>query len=303
MDVASTASLQLGVQLGTAAVTWPELRAAAERVEALGYDTIWVPDHLVAREAGAARLEAWQVLAAIAPHTTRIRLGSLVSPVTFRHPAVLAKMAAAVDHVSAGRVTLGLGTGGLNAEHEAFGIAFGSNRQRVERLDEACVILRSLFDEERTTFIGRHYELRDATAAPKPLQRHLPILIGGGPSVVGIAARRADIWNTIALPDAFALTVADLRARLDAMGRERSAVAATASFRAVIRSSPAAVAARIAQLDPVWREDAYRLDGKPSDLRRRVREYVEAGADGLIVQMPAPYDFETLAALIALVRT
>ncbi len=198
-------SFHLGVQLATSTVSWPEIRDAARRVEELGYDSLWVPDHLLGRETGAARLEAWQVLAAIAAATRRIRIGPLVSPVTFRHPAVLAKMAATLDHVSHGRLTLGLGAAGLAAEHATFGIPFGPRSERVQRLDEACVILRSLFDYPRTTFIGRHFQVRDATAEPKPIQSHLPILIGGGaPSVVGIAARRADMWNMIATPDAFA---------------------------------------------------------------------------------------------------
>jgi len=285
-------------------VSWPEIRDAARRVEELGYDSLWVPDHLLARETGAARLEAWQVLAAIAAATRRIRIGPLVSPVTFRHPAVLAKMAATLDHVSDGRLILGLGAAGLAAEHATFGIPFGPRSERLQRLDEACVILRSMLDYPRTTFIGRHYQVRDATAEPKPIQSHLPILIGGGaPSVVGIAARRADMWNMIATPDAFAPAIANLRARLDALGRERSAIAATASFRAVIRAMPAAIAARVDQLDPVWRDDPYRLAGGPADLRRSIVRYADAGADGVIVQMPAPYDFETLASLVAVVHT
>jgi alkanesulfonate monooxygenase SsuD/methylene tetrahydromethanopterin reductase-like flavin-dependent oxidoreductase (luciferase family) len=297
-------SFHLGVQLATTTVSWPEIRDAATRIEELGYDSLWVPDHLLARETGAARLEAWQVLAAIAASTRRIRIGPLVSPVTFRHPAVLAKMAATLDHVSDGRLILGLGAAGLAAEHATFGIPFGPRSERVQRLDEACVILRSMLDDPRTTFIGRYYQVRDATAAPKPIQSHLPILIGGGaPSVVGIAARRADMWNMIATPDAFAPAVAGLRARLDAVGRGRAAVAATASFRAVIRATPAAIATRIDQLDPVWRDDPYRLTGDAADIRRLIGGYAGAGADGVILQMPAPYDFETLASLAAVVGT
>jgi len=244
------------------------------------------------------------VLAAIGATTSRIRIGPLVSPVTFRRPAVLAKMAATVDHVSGGRLILGLGAGGLPIEHEMFGIAFGRRSERIERLDEACVVIRSMFDDPEPAFMGRHYQLRDATAEPKPIQRHLPLLIGGGaPSVVGIAARHADMWNMIATPDVFAPAVAGLRSRLDAVGRERAAVAATASFRAVIRATPAALATRIDQLDPVWRDDPYRLMGDAADGRRHIGAYAEAGADGVILQMPAPYDFETLASLVAIVRT
>src|SRR5438552_9136930 len=304
MNGAFPRSFHVGVQLSTAMVTWRELRDAARMIEDLGYDSLWVPDHLIAREFGAPRLEAWQALAGIAASTAGIRVGSLVSPVTFRHPAVLAKMAATLDHVSNGRLTLGLGAGGLAAEHETFGIAFGRSRERVEQLDEACVIVRAMCDEPRTTFSGRHYQLRDASAEPKPIQRRLPILIGGGtPSVVRVAARHADMWNMIATPDAFAPVAAGLRAELEALGRKRSSVASTVSFRAVIRETPAAIAERIAQLDPVWRDDRYRLAGSPADIRRHIGRYADAGADGVIVQMPAPYDIETLASLVAIVRT
>lgn len=286
-------------------VGWPEIRDAATRVEELGYDSLWVPDHLTARETETGRLEAWQVLAAIAVSTRRIRIGPLVSPITFRPPAVLAKMAATLDHVSEGRVTVGLGAGGLAGEHETFGVPFGTRRERIQRLDEACAIVRSMLDDPRTTAIGRYYQVRDATAEPKPFQkRHLPILIGGAaPSIVNIAARHADMWNVIATPESFASAVAGLRARLDAVGRERSAVVATVSFRAVIRATPAAIAARVDQLDPIWRDDPYRLAGDLDDIRGRIARYTDAGADGVIVQMPGPYDFETLSSLIAAVRT
>src|SRR5437870_5403540 len=172
MNGAFPRSFHVGVQLSTAMVTWRELRDAARMIEDLGYDSLWVPDHLIAREFGAPRLEAWQALAGIAASTGRIRVGPLVSPVTFRHPAVLAKMAATLDHVSDGRLILGLGAGGLPIEHEMFGIAFGPRSERIERLDEACVVVRSMFDDPQPAFIGRHYQLRDATAEPKPIQAH-----------------------------------------------------------------------------------------------------------------------------------
>jgi alkanesulfonate monooxygenase SsuD/methylene tetrahydromethanopterin reductase-like flavin-dependent oxidoreductase (luciferase family) len=272
-------------------------------VEGLGYDSVWVPDHLIARESGAGRLEAWQVLGAIAATTRRIRFGPLVTPVTLRHPAVLAKMATTVDHVGEGRLILGLGAGGLAGEHRTFGIAFGTRRERLMLLDETCGIVRSMFDDTRTTFTGRRYRLRDATAEPKPIQGRLPILVAGASaSVIGIAARHADMWNAIATAGPFAASVASLHTALDALGRDRSSVLTTVSFRAVIRPTPAAVAARVAQLDPVWRDDPYRLEGDAADARRWVAEYAGAGAGGLIVQMPAPYDLETLTSLAAIVR-
>jgi alkanesulfonate monooxygenase SsuD/methylene tetrahydromethanopterin reductase-like flavin-dependent oxidoreductase (luciferase family) len=281
------------------------LRDAAQRVEALGYDSLWVPDHLTAWEGRgkASRLEAWQALAALATITTRVRLGPLVSPVTFRHPAVLAKMAATLDHISGGRVILGLGAGGRVDEHRPYGLPFGTPRERSERLEETAAIVRSLCDEPATTFVGRHYQLRDARAMPKPLQQRLPLLVAGsGPGPMGVAARFGDIWNAIALPAVFAKKVTRLRADLRAYGREPREVSISASFRLLIREDEAGIYRRLADLDPVWRDDPYRITGPTRPVLDQMQAYMRAGVRAFIVQFPGPFDVETLERLAGEVR-
>jgi alkanesulfonate monooxygenase SsuD/methylene tetrahydromethanopterin reductase-like flavin-dependent oxidoreductase (luciferase family) len=298
--IAESTRLHVGVQLGTSNCTWAALREAAIRVEELGFDSLWVPDHLLAWGGRAPRLEAWQVLGALAPLTKTIRIGPLVTPVTFRHPGVLAKMAATLDHISHGRVNLGLGAGGMPDEHHRYGLAFGQTPVPLQRLEEAVRIVRSLLDEPTTSFRGRHYTLNSAAAEPKPVQRRLPLLIAGkGRAAIRLAARHAEMWNAICLPGDLARPIAVLRSDTSAAGRAPTAVAATVSFRLIVRDGPADIRSRIAELDPEWRDDAYRIEGSSDEMVEVVGRYVEAGADGLIVQMPAPFDVITLERLAA----
>ena len=165
--------LRVGVQLPEVErdVRWPELRAIARTVEASGYDSIWVGDHMLYR--GDARPErgpwdAWSMLAALAASTERVRLGPLVASTAFHPPGLVARMAAAIDEVSAGRFTLGVGTGWNEAEFRAFGIAF---ENKVARFEEAFTIIRRLLAGERVSFDGRFYRVDDALLLPRPKRR------------------------------------------------------------------------------------------------------------------------------------
>ena len=168
--------------------------------EELGFDHAWLVDHLVdtdgAPEDGC--LEAWTLLAAIAAKTTRIRLGVLVSSNTFRHPAILLKEAVTVDHISGGRLVLGIGTGWHEDEHRRYGIDLPPPPERVDRFEEAVEVISLLMAQERTTFKGRYYQLDDARLEPRPVQRpRIPILIAAHrPRMLRIAARYADQWDT-----------------------------------------------------------------------------------------------------------
>jgi F420-dependent oxidoreductase-like protein len=186
-------------------VTWEQWLALAGACERHGLEGMFRSDHYESvmgmRERGS--LDAWATLAALAARTDRIRLGTLVSPATFRHPSVLAKTVATVDHISGGRVELGLGAGWHEGEHRAYGFEFPATAVRMARLAEQLEIVTRSFGEDAFSFAGDHYQVQDLRALPKPVQRPRPtLLVGGaaGPRSLALAARFADEYNTVGVP-------------------------------------------------------------------------------------------------------
>jgi alkanesulfonate monooxygenase SsuD/methylene tetrahydromethanopterin reductase-like flavin-dependent oxidoreductase (luciferase family) len=189
-----------GCQLPQETGDFEKLAGIAERCESLGYDSVWAYDHLAPywTQRGQS-FECWTVLAAIAQRTTRIKLGSLVTNVNLRNPALLAKIASTFDNVSKGRLILGLGTGDRMSRNEllSYGYPFSSIKERVERLRETILILKSMWTQDRTTFEGRYSRLTNAVNYPKPIQTpHPPIWVGGKHvRILEIVAEMADGWN------------------------------------------------------------------------------------------------------------
>jgi len=180
-------------------MTWARTRERWQLFERLGFDSAWDCDHFVqpSRPDGPY-LEGWTLLSALAACTERIRVGALVSSNTFRHPALLAKQAVTVDHVSGGRLELGLGAGWYEPEHRMYGLDFPPRRELVDRFEESVQVVDSLLRNEFTSFEGRHYRLRDAAFRPAPLQQPRPPLTLGAhrPRMLRIVARYADTWNS-----------------------------------------------------------------------------------------------------------
>lgn len=225
----SPSSLRFGMFLSQANRSWDEVLADFSLAEDLGFDHAWLVDHLVDTDGPPENgcLEGWTLLAAIAARTRRIRLGILVSSNTFRNPALLLKEAVTVDHISGGRLTLGIGTGWHEDEHRRFGIDLPAPPERVDRFEEAIEVITSLMGQKRTTFTGRHYRLDDARLQPPPVQRpRIPLLIAAHrPRMLRIAARHADQWDTFAaMPgtatDGVEAELAERIAGLDAACRE-----------------------------------------------------------------------------------
>jgi F420-dependent oxidoreductase-like protein len=225
--------LRFGLFLSQANKSWRQTLDEFTMAEELGFDHAWLVDHLVDTDGPPEHgcHEAWTLLAAIAARTSRIRLGVLVSSTTFRHPALLLKEAVTVDHVSGGRLILGLGTGWHEDEHRRYGIELPAPAERVDRFEEAVEVISLLMSQDRTTYNGRFYRLDDARLEPRPLQRpRIPILIAAHrPRMLRIAARYADQWDTFAaLPgtatEGVAAELAERIAKLDAacraIGRE-----------------------------------------------------------------------------------
>jgi len=190
---------------GQEGVTWEHWRALADACEEHGVDTLFRSDHYISQgdeDANVAH-DAWTIIAALAARTTTLRFGTLVSPATFRAPALLANAAATADHVSGGRIELGLGAGWMEREHRAFGFPFPETRIRVEMFAEQLEIVHRLWTEEHVDFHGRHYTLESAPGLPKPVQQpHPPILVGGsgGRGTVEPALRFADEYNAPFVP-------------------------------------------------------------------------------------------------------
>ena len=196
--MASIRSMRLGVIVSPAAgFSYEEICDLARTAETSGFASFWVSDHFFGGPRGMPDrncLEAWTLLAALARDTQRIRLGVLVAAVQFRNPALQAKVAAGLDHMSGGRLEFGIGAGWKEEEYRAYGYDFPPPSERVEQLRDGLEITRRLWSEERATYHGKHYRIDDAVCAPKPMQRpRSPIWVGGeGPRVMRLAARYAD---------------------------------------------------------------------------------------------------------------
>ena len=219
---------------------WPNPRSdykatktLAQHAEATGWDGIWLADHFLPEEQALIPVhECWITMAALARDVPRIRLGTLVAGNTYRHPAVLANMVATLDNLADGRVVLGLGAGWQQNEHEAYGLDYGSVGSRLDRLEEACQIIKGLFSNEHFSFNGEHYQLQNAPLEPKPQQTKMPLMIGGGGEkrTLKITAQYADEWNVWGDVDILRHKMGVLDQHCESVGRdpqeiERSAVA------------------------------------------------------------------------------
>jgi F420-dependent oxidoreductase-like protein len=192
--------IRIGLKLSQQGTTADELRAVWRIADEAGFDHLWNFDHFAALGSDPALdvFEGWTLLGAMAEATSRIRIGCMVTGNTYRHPAVLAKMAVTVDHLSGGRLEMGLGAAWAENEHAMLGLEFGTVGSRIDRLAEACQLMKLLWTEERASFEGRYYTLTEAIASPKPVQRpHPPLWIGGAGErkTLRVVAEHADVWN------------------------------------------------------------------------------------------------------------
>jgi alkanesulfonate monooxygenase SsuD/methylene tetrahydromethanopterin reductase-like flavin-dependent oxidoreductase (luciferase family) len=296
--------MRFGAQLWSQQTDWPGFRDAALAAEAAGWDSVWTWDHLLAIFGPWDQpiLEGWTALAALGPLTSRVRLGLMVGANTFRNPGLTAKLTTTLDHVCGGRAVLGIGGAWFEREHEAFGIeAWGTGfGERLDRLDEAVMLLRRLLDGERVSHEGRFYTFREALCEPRPIQAHLPILIGGaGPKkTLRTVALRSDAWNTYGTVDEVRGQLATLDEHCAAVGRDRAGIELTISFPIVIRDDRAAAEAAFAALCAAnGTPDAGKVPvllGPPADIAAALAPYRELGFSTVIARLPAPYDRETL---------
>jgi F420-dependent oxidoreductase-like protein len=284
---------------GQEGVSWEEWKALAAACDEYGYEALFRSDHYLSVMGRGDRgsLDAWTTLAALAAVTSRVRLGTLVSPATFRHPSVLAKSAVTVDRVSNGRAELGIGAGWLEAEHRAYGFPFADLRTRMDVMAEQMEIIARSFADEPFSFKGEHYEIEGLDALPKPVQRpRPPIVVGGrgGRRSLALAARWADEYNT------FSASVDEIRERREAFavawadaGRDRDDFRFSAMVSVAVGADEGEVRDRVARLAE-WqgreREDvlstlrAGGVMGTVDEAAERLRELEAAGAQRVMLQ-------------------
>lgn len=266
----------------TPSQSYTDVLALAQHVEKTGWDGFWYADHFMpnAPDTSAPWPEAWTTLAAVGAMVPRLRMGTLVTGNTYRHPAVLAKMAATVDHITNGRVVLGIGSGWQENEHTQYGLPFYTVAERLARLDEACQVIQLLFTQEKSDFKGRFYQLDNASLEPKPVQKPLPLLIGGGGEKVTlkITAKYANEWNVWGTVDTLRQKMAILDAHCAEIGRNPKEIKRTAVALLFMSDDEAYLAkmreAKIQQANII---------GTPAEVKEIVQAYAAAGVDELIV--------------------
>jgi F420-dependent oxidoreductase-like protein len=300
---------------GQEGVSWDDWLALADTAEQLGFEGLFRSDHYFSGEGvgGRGSTDAWMVLAALAARTERIRLGTLVSPATFRLPSVLAKSAATVDAISGGRVEIGMGAGWWTEEHTQFGFPFPSTSERFEMLEEQLEIVHRSFTEDRFTFEGKHYTLADAEFLPKSVQRpRPPIVIGGkkvGPWMQRLVGTWADEFNTVGgTPEEVRDRFGRARDGVVAAGRARDSLVTslmTWVFVAPTEGEYLAKLERARSIDPTAGPfDAYRADieadcivGTPERAAERLSEYAAAGVQRIMLNHGLYDDLEMLELL------
>ena len=279
-------SVRFGATLPQIKRSWDEARAAAVEFDALGYDSLWVCDHLVGVPLPQLPiLEAWSLLAAVAAVTQRARLGTLVTPPFFRNPAVLAKQIATLDAISGGRIVAGLGAGWHEAEFRGYGCEFPSLRERLRALEESIEIMKRLWTQDGASFAGKRFRIEGAVCQPKPSQRPAILIGGSGERVLmGIAARHADIWNNMAVfQPRLAEKVEALRRRCDEVGRDFSTLEISQQCVVVIAADADAARAQLEKAKKLYGGhmgsglEEHGIWGSPDGVIERIERHVKLG--------------------------
>lgn len=305
-----TRPFEIGIALWSQQASWADAMSTAVLIDELGYDHLWTVDHWLAPHGHPDQpiFDGWMTLAGWAVRTSRTRLCLFVAANTLRPPSHTAKLASTLDHMSEGRAMLGLGAGWFTREHDAYGIEFGASPgERIRWLDESAMICRRLLDGERVTVTDGRYRIDDLLLLPPPLQEHMPIVIGGSgeKKTLRIVAEQADVWNAFGSLKTIEHKVGVLHQHCAAVGRDPAAIQLTLGAQVIIRDTEAeARSIHEAQLEhnlvtpqnKIMDPDAGWF-GTVDDIVDRIRAYQGIGISGLIVEMPAPFDDQTLRLL------
>ena len=288
-------------------LTWERFFRLAEAVEALGFESLFRSDHLTSLNGLSRRasLALWPSLTALALKTQRLRFGPLVCSMTFRHPALLAKMAASVDVLSSGRLDLGLGAGWYEGEHRMFGLDFPPYRTRLEMLDEGMQVIKLLWSGQPVTFTGQHYSLEAAETYPLPAQQSPTIIMGGkGEQTLQIVAKYATEWNCSYVGlDIFRQKSSRLDEHCLTIGRDPAALRRSLMIPFIIGQDEATIQKRLQahramfsdlpQTRAAW-EAAGFLGGSPQQLLDQLKAFEEAGIERFMLQHNDLDDLDSL---------
>ena len=307
--MASSGQITVGALIWPQYTEWAPLRDTAALADKLGYDSLWTWDHLypIVGSPDGPMFEGYLTLAGWAAVTKRATLGLMVGANTFRNPALTAKEVTTLDHLSNGRAVLGIGGAWFETEHEAMGIEFGSGfGERLDWLDESVEIIRGMLHGEEPTARGPRYQAKQVRNLPPPVQRHLPILIGGGgeKKTLRTTARFADMWNISGPIDEVRHKDEVLRRWCEELGRDTNEIERTLSADAVVIRDDEAEARRVAT-ELGRHNGGWEGPGRVGTVDRVVDElapYVEAGFRHIYIDLPAPFDRETLERFIGEVK-
>ncbi len=290
-----------GIQTTPQDFTYEELVRIWKDAEALGFDSAWVFDHFIpimGANVDGPCLEGWTLLSALAAQTSKIRIGVLVTGNTYRNPALLAKMATTVDHISNGRLYFGIGAGWFELEHRAYGFPFYDARERARRLEEALQVIKKLWTEDHPSFKGKYYWLENAPFAPKNVQKpHPPIVIGGQGKkwIVPLVGRYGDGWNA-----PIGLSPEEIRERMNIIHREceragrKSCDIEVSAFLVLYSITDVPLAGPVLRLGArmIAGERIQRslLAGTPDEIAKRIQSFVDVGVDHIIMNIQPEYD-------------
>ncbi len=284
--------IHFGVTLPQIKRTWAETKRAALRLEELGYDSLWVCDHLYGVPMpNLPILEGWTLLAAVAALTDRVVLGSLVTPPGFRNPAVFAKSLSTIDAIAPGRVIAGLGAGWFEPEFTAHGCPFGSTRERLERLEETAIILKQMFTQEAPSFSGRHFRIQQVIVSPRPQVPPLILIGGGGEKVLlRLAARYADIWNNMAVSQGeLAHKVEVLKSHCREVGREFDTITVSQQTNVVIAAEEGVAREALQKAVRIYgghmgNIEEHGIWGTPGQVAARLEAHVKLGCTQFVME-------------------
>jgi len=297
--------IRFGIQTGQQNVTWDDMVSLWQKADGWGYDSLWNFDHFypIFTNPDGPCFEGWTTLAALAQATKRARIGTLVNGNTYRNPCLTAKMAATLDHVSHGRLNLGIGAGWFELEHNAFGIDFKTVPLRLRALDEALQIIRGMLTQEQTTVHGKHYTVTEALGNPKPVQKpYPPIMIGGtGEKVLlKIVAKHADMWNTSGPAEMMAEKIAIIHRHGETVRRDTSKIEMTVMMPLCYRNPDREgfVQGLIAGMRGTTPEVARKqiMIGDKAECLETVERYRKAGVTHFIFMTFAPHNVDEIQA-------